>query len=93
MENTKSIATSMATSWNLDKDEKGKPVEERKYWGMIGYLIYLTASHPYIMFGVCLCSLKNTWKNHISVRSNSSWYIYLVHHKWAYDTPKEKTVT
>jgi len=40
----------------LDKDEKGIAVDEKKYRGMIGSLLYLTASRPDIMFSVCLCA-------------------------------------
>ena len=46
----------MSTSTKLDKDEKGKNVDIKAYRGMIGYLLYLTASRPYIMFSVCLCA-------------------------------------
>ncbi|KAK2986666.1 hypothetical protein RJ640_010122 [Escallonia rubra] len=38
----------------LDKDEKGKDVDIKRYRGMIGSLIYLTSSRPDIMFSVCL---------------------------------------
>ncbi|KAH9697094.1 hypothetical protein KPL71_023469 [Citrus sinensis] len=40
----------------LDKDEKGKEVDIKMYRGMIGSLLYLTASRPDIMFCVCLCA-------------------------------------
>ena len=40
----------------LDMDENGKKVDERLYRGMIGSLLYLTASRPDIMFSVCLCA-------------------------------------
>ncbi|KAI3807431.1 hypothetical protein L1987_23359 [Smallanthus sonchifolius] len=39
---------------HLNKDEKD--VDCRLYHGMIGSLMYLTASRPDIMFAVCLCS-------------------------------------
>ena len=56
MQNAKHIATPMATSDHLDKDEKGIEVDVKKYRGMIGSLLYLTASRPDIMFAVCLCA-------------------------------------
>ncbi|XP_059668768.1 secreted RxLR effector protein 161-like [Cornus florida] len=46
----------MSPSLKLDKDEKGKEVDIKKYRGMIGSLLYLTASRPDIMFSVCLCA-------------------------------------
>lgn len=49
MKNAKGISTPMNTSCYLDKDERLKSVvEESKYRGMIGFLLYLTASHPNI---------------------------------------------
>ena len=56
MENCKEIATPMGASTYLDKDESGKAVELTKYRGMIGSLLYLTASRPDIIFSVCLCA-------------------------------------
>ncbi|XP_075086090.1 secreted RxLR effector protein 161-like [Nicotiana tabacum] len=53
MSKTKAIGTPMSPSTSLDKDEQGNPVDETKYRGMIGSLLYLTASRPDIMFSVC----------------------------------------
>jgi len=46
----------MSPSTKLDKDEKGSAVDQKKYRGIIGSLLYLTASRPDIMFSVCLCA-------------------------------------
>jgi len=40
----------------LDTDEKGANVDQTKYRGLIGSLLYLTASRSDIMFNVCLCA-------------------------------------
>ena len=48
--------TPMSTTIKLDKDEKGKEVDIKTYRGMIGFLLYLTASRPNIMFSVYLCA-------------------------------------
>lgn len=56
MDKSKAIDTPMATSCNLDNDKGGKPVDESKYRGMIGYVLYLTPSCPNIMFFVCPCT-------------------------------------
>ncbi|KAH0636150.1 hypothetical protein KY285_035895 [Solanum tuberosum] len=56
MENSKSLGTPMSSTCSLDKDEEGKKVDEIKYRGMIGSLLYLTASRPDIMFSVCKCA-------------------------------------
>jgi hypothetical protein len=55
-ENAKAFGTPMSPSTKLDKDEEGKPVDINLYRGMIGSLLYLTASRPDIMFSVCLCA-------------------------------------
>ena len=46
----------MSLITKLDKDEKGKDMNQKLYRGMIGSLLYLTASRPDIMFYVCLCA-------------------------------------
>ncbi|XP_019084287.1 PREDICTED: uncharacterized protein LOC109125934 [Camelina sativa] len=42
----------MGTNDKLSKDEGGEDVDERLYRGMIGSLLYLTASHPDICLSV-----------------------------------------
>ncbi|XP_057986702.1 uncharacterized protein LOC131171249 [Hevea brasiliensis] len=53
MLNSKPSRTPMSTNTKLDKDVKGKPVDEKLYRGMIGSFLYLTASRQDIMFSVC----------------------------------------
>ena len=48
--------TPMPTTAKLDADPKGKSVDHSSYRGMIGSLLYLTASRPDIMFSTCLCA-------------------------------------
>ena len=43
----------MGSSIKLDMDEKGKPVDQTKYRGMVSSLLYLTTSIPDIMYSVC----------------------------------------
>nr|KYP33228.1 hypothetical protein KK1_045932 [Cajanus cajan] len=56
MEGCKEAATPISNTCNLDLDEKGIAVDNSKYKGIIGSLLYLTASRPDIMFSVCLCA-------------------------------------
>ncbi|KAK2995694.1 hypothetical protein RJ640_026124 [Escallonia rubra] len=56
MEASNAFDTPMSSSLKIDKDEKGKDVDIKRYRGMIGSLLYLTASRPDIMFSVCLCA-------------------------------------
>ncbi|KAK6151684.1 hypothetical protein DH2020_014319 [Rehmannia glutinosa] len=62
------VSTPMATNVKIDKDEKGKSVDESKYRGMIGSLFYLTASRPDILHAVCLCARfqSNPKESHMS---------------------------
>ena len=52
MEKGKAFGTPMSPSTCLETDAPGKSVDEKTYRGMIGSLLYLTASRPDIMFSV-----------------------------------------
>ncbi|GJS22448.1 retrovirus-related pol polyprotein from transposon TNT 1-94 [Tanacetum coccineum] len=56
LEDSKPIKTPMSTETKLTRDEEGESVDNTKYRGMIGSLLYLTASRPDIMFSICLCA-------------------------------------
>ena len=56
LEGCKKISTPMASSTKLDADEAGKVIDQKTYRGMIGSLLYLTASRPDIQFSVYLCA-------------------------------------
>ena len=45
----------MPSSCYMDVDAAGKRVDQTKYRGLIGSLLYLTASRLDLMFAVCLC--------------------------------------
>ena len=48
--------TPMSTAVKLDANDKGKSVNITTYISMVGSLLYLTFSRPYIMFATCLCA-------------------------------------
>ena len=56
MDKCKPISTPFSTRCHLDHDEAGISVDETKYRGLIGSLLYLTASRPNIMFAVFMCA-------------------------------------
>jgi hypothetical protein len=58
----------MATNAHLNLDVEGKLIDQSLYHSMIGYLLYLTASRPDIMFSVCLCAhfQANPKESHLS---------------------------
>ena len=55
MDGVKSSKTLMSSTTKLNKDKNRKPIDEKRFRGMIGSLLYLTASRPDIMFATCLC--------------------------------------
>ena len=50
------MKTPMASASSIDKDESGNNTDITQYRGMIGSLLYLTASRPDIMFATCICA-------------------------------------
>jgi len=56
MEACKAATIPMPTNCYLEADELGPEVNQTMYKGLIGSLLYLTASRPDIMFVVCLCA-------------------------------------
>ncbi|GJW52923.1 retrovirus-related pol polyprotein from transposon TNT 1-94 [Tanacetum coccineum] len=56
LEDSKLMKTPMSSDTKLTKDEECESVDSTKYRGMIGNLLYLTASRHDIMFSVCLCA-------------------------------------
>ena len=56
MDSSKPIDTPISPSTRLVIDDGSPSVEEKLYRGMIGSLLYLTASRPDIVFSVGLCA-------------------------------------
>ena len=56
MDNSKAINTPISTVTKLDMDENSENFDQKTYRGMIGSLLYLTATRPDIMFSVRLCA-------------------------------------
>ncbi|GKB19978.1 retrovirus-related pol polyprotein from transposon TNT 1-94 [Tanacetum coccineum] len=54
LDESKPMKTPMSTNTKLIKDEECESVDSTKYQGMIGSLLYLTASMLDIMFSACL---------------------------------------
>nr|GFA53673.1 retrovirus-related Pol polyprotein from transposon TNT 1-94 [Tanacetum cinerariifolium] len=48
--------TSIVEKSKLDEDKEGKAVDPSHYRGMIGTLLYLTASRPDLQFAICMCA-------------------------------------
>nr|GEU80390.1 retrovirus-related Pol polyprotein from transposon TNT 1-94 [Tanacetum cinerariifolium] len=56
LENSKPMKTPISTEIKLTKDVGGESVDNTKYRGMIGSLLYLTVSSTDIMFSVFFCA-------------------------------------
>nr|GFB23502.1 retrovirus-related Pol polyprotein from transposon TNT 1-94 [Tanacetum cinerariifolium] len=70
------IGTLMAMK-HLDADLSGTPVDQTKYRSMVGALMYLTASRPYIVHATCYCAryqAKPTEKN-LTAGKRIFWYL------------------
>jgi hypothetical protein len=52
MEYCKPVTTPMKTNWKLSKDDDSNSTEQRHYRSMIGSLLYVTTSRPYVMQAV-----------------------------------------
>nr|GFB07800.1 copia protein [Tanacetum cinerariifolium] len=56
METCKPADTPMVEKSILDEDPQGKAIDPTHYRGMIGTLMYLTATRPDLVFVVCMCA-------------------------------------
>ncbi|GJU19714.1 hypothetical protein Tco_1153056 [Tanacetum coccineum] len=50
------VDTPMVEKSKLDEDKERKAVDPSYYCGMIGTLLYLTASRPDLQFAICICA-------------------------------------
>nr|GEW05564.1 retrovirus-related Pol polyprotein from transposon TNT 1-94 [Tanacetum cinerariifolium] len=50
------VDTPMVEKSKSDEDKEGKAVDPSHYHGMIGTLLYLTASRPNLQFAICMCA-------------------------------------
>nr|GEU40679.1 hypothetical protein [Tanacetum cinerariifolium] len=51
------VDTPMVEKTKLDDDKEGKVIDPSHYRGMIGTVLYLTASRPDLQFAICMCTL------------------------------------
>ncbi|GJV94384.1 hypothetical protein Tco_1545961 [Tanacetum coccineum] len=56
MESSDLVDTPMVEKSKLDEDTQGKAIDPTHYHGMVGTLMYLIASRPYLTFAVCMCA-------------------------------------
>ncbi|XP_016480926.1 secreted RxLR effector protein 161-like [Nicotiana tabacum] len=77
MESSKIIDTPISTATRLDMDEPNSPINETMYRGIIGSLLYLTASRPDIVFSMGLCARfqSNPKKSHLKAAKRILRYL------------------
>jgi hypothetical protein len=59
MKDAKPIKTPMGTNGHLDLDTRGKSIDQKVYWSMIGYLLYLCASRILCFLYACVQDSKS----------------------------------
>ncbi|GJU92149.1 hypothetical protein Tco_1304572 [Tanacetum coccineum] len=60
MKSSDPMDTPMVEKSKLDEDPQGKAIDPTHYRGMVGTLMYLTASRPDLTFAVCMCA-RGLW--------------------------------
>nr|GFA18547.1 uncharacterized mitochondrial protein AtMg00810-like [Tanacetum cinerariifolium] len=71
------VDTPMVEKSKLDEDKEGKVIDPSHYHGMIGTLLYLTATRPDLQFAICMCAwyqARPTEKHIHAVKRN---FLYL----------------
>ncbi|GJX06616.1 retrovirus-related pol polyprotein from transposon TNT 1-94 [Tanacetum coccineum] len=56
MDSCDPVDTPMVDRLNLDEDPLGIPVDQTRFYSMVGSLMYLTASRPDLVFVICMCA-------------------------------------
>ncbi|GJZ49753.1 retrovirus-related pol polyprotein from transposon TNT 1-94 [Tanacetum coccineum] len=77
LHNSAPVDTPMVDRTKLDEDLSGIPIDQTRYRGMIGCLMYLTASRPDLVFAVCICARYQSkpTKKHLEAVKRVFWYI------------------
>ena len=78
MDDAKQMRTPMHPTIVLRLDEELKKVDEKTYRGMMGSLMYLTASKPEITFNVCLCASFQKEPREVNLFSVKHIFRYLI---------------
>nr|GFB75335.1 retrotransposon protein, putative, unclassified [Tanacetum cinerariifolium]GFB75385.1 retrotransposon protein, putative, unclassified [Tanacetum cinerariifolium] len=56
MDSCDSVDTPMVDRLKLDEDPLGIPINQTRFYSMVGSLMYLTTSRPDLVFVVCMCA-------------------------------------
>ena len=72
-------------------DDGSSPIVEKSYRGMIGLLLYLTASRPDSVFSVGLCARFQSKSNETHLKAVKRIWRYLKHTPSHFPKPPQKT--
>nr|GEZ21433.1 retrovirus-related Pol polyprotein from transposon TNT 1-94 [Tanacetum cinerariifolium] len=87
------VDTPLVEKSKLDEDKEGKAIDPSHYCGMIGTLLYLTASRPDLQFAIRMCARYQAWPTKKHVHAVKRIFRYLcgtVHRGLWY--PKDSSV-
>nr|GEV75955.1 hypothetical protein [Tanacetum cinerariifolium] len=82
MDSCDSVNTPMVDRLKLDEDPLGIPVDQTQFRSMVGFLMYLTASRPDLVFAVCMCAryqAKPTKKHLEAVKQMQTMQVVKTH--------------
>nr|GFA57053.1 hypothetical protein [Tanacetum cinerariifolium] len=71
------VDTPMVEKSKLDEDKEGKAVDPSNYHGMIGTLLYMTASRPDLQFAIYMCARYQAWPTEKHVHAVKRIFRYL----------------
>nr|GEY51556.1 retrovirus-related Pol polyprotein from transposon TNT 1-94 [Tanacetum cinerariifolium] len=71
------VDTPMVEKSKLDEDKEGKAIDPLHYCGMIGTLLYLTASRPDLQFAICMCARYQAWPTEKHIHAVKRIFRYL----------------
>ncbi|GKC69455.1 retrovirus-related pol polyprotein from transposon TNT 1-94, partial [Tanacetum coccineum] len=77
MDSSDPVDTPMVEKSKLDEDPQGKAVDPTHYRGMVGTLMYLTASRLDLTFAVCMCARYQTKPNEKHLHAIKRIFKYL----------------
>ncbi|GJR85426.1 retrovirus-related pol polyprotein from transposon TNT 1-94 [Tanacetum coccineum] len=69
----------MVDRLKLDEDPLEIPVDQTRFWSMVGSLMYLTASRPDLVFVVCMCARyqASPTKNHLEALKRAQGHAHV----------------
>nr|GFA20497.1 uncharacterized mitochondrial protein AtMg00810-like [Tanacetum cinerariifolium] len=77
MDSCDPVDTPMVDQLKLNEDPLGIPADQTRFRGMVGSLMYLTASIPDLVFAVCMCARyqASPTKKHLEALKRVFWYL------------------